>query len=391
MDPDFSALDAYLTDEGVDGYLIEADGEDSDQRYLSGFDAPDSFVTLYTPETTALLVSGLEYGRAKTESRADEVDRYGDFAYRQKIEDHGPAVAKAMVLAEFLADHDVESVVVPSEFPVATADGLRERDVEVRPETEGVVTRIRATKTDEEIEYVREAQRANEAAMAAAETLIEDATVEDGVLHHDGDPLTAERVKEQIELTLLRNGCALDETIVACGEHGADPHDRGSGPLEADELIVIDIFPRDKASKYHADMTRTFLKGEPTPEQERRYDITATAVEAAFDAIEPGATGADVHDAVCDVYEDAGFATLRSDERAETGFIHSTGHGVGLDVHELPKVSPDGGELEPGHVITIEPGLYDPEVGGVRIEDLLVVTEDGFENLTDYPKALVLD
>jgi Xaa-Pro aminopeptidase len=391
MDPDLSALDAALADEGVDGYLIEADGEDSDQRYLSGFDAPDSFVTLYTPETTAMLVSGLEYGRAKTESRADEVDRYGDFEYRQKIEDHGPAVAKAMVIAEFLADHDVESVVVPSRFPLATADGLRKRDVEVRPETDGVVTRIRATKTDEEIEHVREAQRANEAAMAAAETLIEDATVEDGVLHHDGEPLTAERVKERIELTLLRNGCALDETIVACGEHGADPHDRGSGPLEADELIVIDIFPRDKASKYHADMTRTFLKGEPTAEQERRYEITETAVQAAFDAIEPGATGAVVHDAVCDVYEDAGFATLRSDERAETGFIHSTGHGVGLDVHELPKVSPDGGELEPGHVITIEPGLYDPAVGGVRIEDLLVVTEDGFENLTDYPKELVLD
>ncbi len=101
-------------------------------------------------------------------------------------------------------------------------------------------------------------------------------------------------------------------------------------------------------------------------------------------------TGEAVHDAVCDVYEEAGLPTLRSDERTETGFIHSTGHGVGLDVHELPRLSPDGGELRPGHVVTVEPGLYDPDVGGVRIEDILVVTEDGYENLTDYEKRLVV-
>jgi len=391
MEPDFSKLDDYIADEGVDGYLIDDDAENSDQKYLSGFDAPDPFVTLYTPTETALLVSGLEYGRAKKESRADVVDRYGEYDYRKKIEEHGPGTAKALVLAEFCAAHGVESVAVPARFPVSSADGLRDNDVEVFPETDGVVTEIRATKTDEEIDHVREAQKANEKAMAAAETLIEDATVEDGVLHHAGEPLTAEQVKEQIELTLLRNGCALDETIVACAEHGADPHDRGSGPLEADELIVIDIFPKNKETGYHGDMTRTFLKGEPTEEQRRRYEITERAVEAAFGAIELGATGADVHDAVCDVYEEEGYATLRSDEQAETGFIHSTGHGVGLDVHELPSVSPNGGELEPGHVITIEPGLYDPEIGGVRIEDMVVVTEDGFENLTDYPVELTLE
>ncbi|MFW5919057.1 MAG: M24 family metallopeptidase [Halanaeroarchaeum sp.] len=391
MEPDFSKLDDYVADEGVDGYLIDDDAENSDQKYLSGFDAPDPFVTLYTPEKTALLVSGLEYGRARKESRADVVDRYGDYDYRKKIEEHGAGTAKSLVLAEFCAEHGVESVAVPARFPVSSADGLRENDVEVFPETDGVVTEIRATKTEAEIEHVRAAQEANEKAMAAAEALIEDASVEDGVLHHGGEPLTAERVKEQIELTLLRNGCALDETIVACGEHGADPHDRGTGPLEADELIVIDVFPKNKETGYHGDMTRTFIKGEPTEEQRRRYEITERAVEAAFDAIEPGATGGDVHDAVCDVYEEEGYATLRSDETTETGFIHSTGHGVGLDVHELPSVSPNGDELEPGHVITIEPGLYDPAVGGVRIEDMVVVTEDGFENLTDYPVELVVD
>jgi Xaa-Pro aminopeptidase len=210
----------------------------------------------------------------------------------------------------------------------------------------------------------------------------------DGELVRDGETLTSERVKEAIEVTLLRHGCGLDDTIVACGADAADPHDRGSGPLLAGEPVIVDIFPRSKATKYHADMTRTFCRGEPTETVEEWYDLTRTAQDAALAAIEPGVTGAAVHDAVCEVYEDAGLPTLRSDETTETGFIHSTGHGVGLDVHERPRVAPGGEELEPGHVVTVEPGLYDPAVGGVRIEDLVVVTEDGHENLTDYPREL---
>jgi Xaa-Pro aminopeptidase len=137
-------------------------------------------------------------------------------------------------------------------------------------------------------------------------------------------------------------------------------------------------------------MTRTFCAGTPGDTLQEWYDLTAAAKDAALDAIEPGVTGAAVHDAVCDVYEDAGLPTLRADETAETGFIHSTGHGVGLDVHELPRLAPAGGELQPGHVVTVEPGLYDPEVGGVRIEDLVVVTADGYENLTDYAEHLAV-
>ena len=167
-------------------------------------------------------------------------------------------------------------------------------------------------------------------------------------------------------------------------------HERGSGPLPAGEPIIVDIFPRDKGTRYHGDLTRTFCRGEPDETVREWYDLTAEAKAAALDAIEPGVTGAAVHGAACDVYEDAGWPTLRADPTAETGYIHSTGHGVGLEVHELPRLAPDGGELAPGHVVTVEPGLYDPAVGGVRIEDLVVVTEDGSENLTDYPKSLVV-
>ncbi|MFB6251094.1 MAG: M24 family metallopeptidase [Halobellus sp.] len=405
MDPDLATLDEYLAAVGCDGYLVDAPGSNATQRYLSGFDAPDPFVTLYTPDSTAVLVSALEYGRAKTESRADDVSRLANYDYRSLAAEHGRSEAKARVVETWLADRDVDAVATTERFPLGSADQLRERGVAVEPETDDVVTKIRALKTQSEIEWIRDTQRANEAAMAAANDLLATATVRraatvddietDGdprgdVLVHDGEILTSERVKQEIEVTLLRNGCALDETIVACGAAAADPHDRGSGPLRPDEPIIIDIFPRSKTTRYHADMTRTFVKGEPTETVRQWFELTQAAMDAAFDVLGPDATGRAVHDAVCDVYEDAGWPTLRSDSTTETGFIHSTGHGVGLEIHELPRLSPDGGELRPGHVVTVEPGLYDPAVGGMRLEDLVVVTEDGYENLTDYPFDLTV-
>jgi len=392
MDPDLSALDDHLDERDVDGYVLHSDSDDADQYYLSGFDAPDPFVTLYDGEVRLLFARSLEYGRAKAESRAATVERYVDFDHEGLIEEYGRHEATDRAIARFLASHGVDSVAVPPRFPLRTADGLREQGVSVTADRESALTGVRATKTDEEIDHVRETQRANEAAMARAEELIAGASV-DGKdrLVHDGKVLTSERVRGAIEMTLLQHGCALDETIVACGRDAADPHDRGSGPLRVDEPIIVDIFPRSKDTKYHSDMTRTFLHGTPGDTLREWYDLTAEAKAAALETLEPGTTGEAVHGAACDVYEGAGLPTLRSDERTETGFIHSTGHGVGLDVHELPRISTGGAELQPGHVVTIEPGLYDPEVGGVRIEDIVVVTDDGYENLVDYPERLVVD
>ncbi|NIC00588.1 Xaa-Pro peptidase family protein [Halobacterium sp. R2-5] len=389
MDPDFSRLDEYLDENGLDGYAFEDDASNSDLYYVTQFSAPDAFFAVYTPERTGVLVSSMEYGRANKESRADVVKRHTDYDFREKREAHGLTGARARMAAEFLADLGCERVAVQDEFPVGLADVLREQGVTVEPDADGVVTDVRATKTDTEIEHVRDAQKANEAAMARAEELIRGAEPNDaGELVSDGDVLTSEAVKQEIEIELLRHGCALDETIVACGQDAADPHDRGSGPLSAGEFVIVDIFPRDKDSKYHADMTRTFLNGEPSDTQREWYDVTEEALHAALDVVEPGATGEAVNQAVVDVYDDHGYPTIYTDPETETGFIHSTGHGVGLDVHEQPALSHGGPELRPGHVVTVEPGLYDPDVGGVRIEDIVVVTEDGYENLTDYEISL---
>ncbi|TKX71608.1 Xaa-Pro peptidase family protein [Halorubrum sp. SP9] len=384
-------LDDRLADIDADGYLLDASQEDANQLYLSGFTGHDPFLTLYADGEVHVLVSGLEYGRAKSEATADTVERHADYDY-----EYGSREEKNDMYAAFVRDKGVDAVSMPPRGPVGTADALRERGVEVTVDTDDRLQAVRAVKTDDEIDAIREAQRANEAAMGAAEALIAGADVagedvpanggvEPGTLLRDGEPLTSERVTEEIEVTLLRHGCALDETIVAGGAQAADPHDRGSGPLRANEAVIVDIFPRSKATKYNADMTRTFCVGEPGEALREWYDLTERALDAALDAVEPGATGEEVHAAACEVYEEAGEPTFRTDPETETGFIHSTGHGIGLDVHESPRLANGGEELEPGHVITVEPGLYDPEVGGVRIEDLVVVTEDGYENLTDYP------
>ena len=397
MDPDFDRLDGYLDENGLDGYAFYDDASNSDLYYVTGFTAPDPFFAVYTPERTAVLVSSLEYGRAKSESRADVVKRFSDYDYQAMREEYGQGEAYERLHVTFLADIGCDSVAVQSKFPVGPADALRDGGVDVEADdangrldvASSTIEDIRATKTDEEVEHVRAAQRANEAAMARAEGLIRGADVdEDGQLVHDGDVLTSEAVTEAIEVELLRHGCALDETIVACGSDAADPHNRGSGPLDAGEFVIVDIFPQDKTTNYHSDMTRTFVNGEPTETQQEWYDVTHEAMQAALDAVEPGTSGQAVNQAVVDVYDEHGFPTIHTDPETETGFIHSTGHGVGLDVHEKPSLAQSGGDLQAGHVVTIEPGLYDPAVGGVRIEDIVVVTEDGYENLTDYEIAL---
>ena len=399
MNLDLTTLDAYCREAGVDGYLVDADGEDATQRYLSGFDAPDPYVTLYVRDdvaegeggSTHLLVSALEYGRAAEESRGDSVERGSAYDAQRLVEEYGQHEGSDRAVAAFCRAHGVESVAMPERAPLGPAEGLRGQDIDVTVDRDDRVERVRAVKTETEIAHIREAQKANERAMARAEELLREATVEEGVLHHDGEPLTSERVRTEIEIALLHDGCALDETIVACGADAADPHDRGSGPLRANEPIIVDIFPRSKSTGYFTDMTRTFCVGTPTDRAREWYDLTLAAQEAALDAIEAGVSGSEVHGAVCDVYEDAGLPTLRADDAAETGFIHTTGHGVGLDIHEYPRLSTQDNELEAGMVVTVEPGLYDPAVGGVRIEDLVVVREDGVENLTDYPKEFGID
>lgn len=397
MEPDYTSLEEHLTDTGVDGYLILADGEDPNQRYLTDFFAPDPFNTLYTDGGVHILVMPHWYDQARTESRADSVTNVASYGFVELMEDHTLHEARIRVLVEFLADHDIEALSVPTDFPASVLDRLRAEGISVEPEQVdhsygGTITDIRATKTDTEVEYLHAAQQAAEAAMATTEDHLREATVNDGVLYTDGEVLTVERLKRALEVELLRQGCAVHEIILACGEDAGEPHNVGSGPLRANEPIVVDIFPQDRETGYFGDMTRTFVKGSASAEIREFYDRSMEAQRAAFGVIEAGATCADVYDAVCDVFEDAGYPTHRSHNSPERGLtVPGAGHGVGLSVHEPPLLGPSEEKLASGHVVTVEPGLYDPSMGGVRIEDLVVVTEDGFSNLNEYPKELVIE
>jgi Xaa-Pro aminopeptidase len=274
----------------------------------------------------------------------------------------------------------VTDAIVPSTFPVEFADHLRNAGVRIRVDRRAFSDR-RRVKNDVELSGIRRAQRAAEAAFDAARAQ----------LRQGGPGLTCERVKEAIADVLLGAGMIVEDFIVSHGPQTAVGHELGSGPIAPGEPVVIDLWPKDRETACYADMTRTYVIGDPPAEIAEYHRLTSQALTAAFRAVRAGVPSRQPNDAVCDVYEAAGYPTIRSKQPGEVlvdGFFHGTGHGVGLEVHELPHVSIDPGELQAGDVITLEPGLYRSGLGGVRLEDLVLVTEQGAETLTEYPYDL---
>jgi Xaa-Pro aminopeptidase len=284
-------------------------------------------------------------------------------------------------------------LVVPGNLPVSVADRLRADGVEVVPDEREFIRRRRA-KTPAEIAGVRRAQKAADAAMAAAAELLRAAQAEGDLLQLNGEPVTAEQVRARIREVCAEHGAPTgDDIIVAGGPAGATGHESGSGPLAAGAPIVIDIWPRDEQSGCFADMTRTFVAGGPAAADVARWhSLCEEALKRVYAILEPGVTGRELFGAACDVFEEAGEPTQRTKpdrEALRDGFFHSLGHGVGLEVHEEPSLGRTGtDELVAGDVIAIEPGCYRNGYGGVRVEDLVLVTEDGYERLTDFPYAL---
>jgi Xaa-Pro aminopeptidase len=295
------------------------------------------------------------------------------------------------VFAAACASFGVDAAVVPGQFPLAVAERLREAGIRVTAE-QSVFDERRRVKTGPELSGIRRAQRAAEAGMRAAVDVLRQATG-DGTLAVDDEPLTVELVKQHVEAAFLHEGASADEFIVARGAQAAVGHDMGSGPIGRGESIVVDVWPRDRETACFADMTRTFVVGEAPDELLLYHRLTKEALDLAVAMIRPGVAGAAVYGAVCDHFEAAGFPTARSKEAGtvlQDGFFHGLGHGVGLEVHERPWLSRFTDDLVAGDVVTVEPGLYRKGFGGVRLEDLVLVTEDGCETLTDFPYDLNL-
>jgi len=375
----------------ADGYRFP------DVYHTTRFLSPDPIIALEEVEELIIVTSSLEEGRAKKESRATSVinwDRYGaQELAAQGVQ--GPELT-ATVIKRFLDERELARVALPAYFSVGIADRLREMGVELVVLND--LGERRRAKRPDELEAIEATQRATEEAWQLGVDALRRASVrKDRVLELDGAPFTAERLRAIVEVALLERGCASDGAICAPGAQAADPHKIGEGPLHAGEPIVMDIFPQHKATRYWADMTRTVSKGEPPKEIRRMYDVVRRAQDAGIEALRPGIIGRAVHELVEDIIWEAGYDTLRPGQKKDPanptphGFIHSTGHGVGLEIHEAPGIGRGGTKpLIVGDVVTIEPGVYDPAIGGVRLEDMLVITEHGARNLTKAPRQLVV-
>ncbi|MDD2404578.1 MAG: Xaa-Pro peptidase family protein [Victivallaceae bacterium] len=364
--------------------LIVADSERSaDIFYATGFRAPDPFIYFSSGSLKAVILSALEYDRGVQECHSDiKLLRYEDFIVkgRRSIGDVLMVLVKSLNIGAFR---------VPPDFPVVLADFLRKHGVKIAVARNGFFPQ-REFKNENELHHMREAQRVTGLAMRRAEGILHTSKPDaEGILHWNNAVLTSEIVRTEINIELLRNGSVAASTIVAGGRQSAEPHNEGSGPLRSNTPVVIDIFPRMTETGYFGDMTRTFVKGKAPETVCKAYAAVRSAREHSKKMIRTGSVPAEIHNAADAVLKTAGFASGRRDDGRSFGFFHGLGHGLGLEVHEAPRLNQRNlMPLRGGEVVTVEPGLYYPEWGGVRLEDVVAVGEAGCECLTHYHDQL---
>ena len=368
---------------GTLGRLIIASGESSaDLRYASGFSTPDDFIWFEAGDFRGVAVSSLEYNRAKS-SAAKGVAVF--------LEEELGGPDRLAVLKNIAAEHYLSGFVVPADFPLLWADRLRGCGLIVQP-CEKIFFPEREFKSADEAEKIIRSLRSAEAGCRRAFDVLREAEIaSDRTLVWQGKPLTSEILRFEIDSTMMKQGMLATGTICAGGVQGSQPHNSGSGVLYADMPIVMDIFPRSAENGYWGDLTRTVVKGTPKDIVKKAYDAVLEARETGKKMIAPGISSKEIHNAAARVLEKYGFYTGRND-RGDYGFFHGLGHGVGMDIHEAPRLSYRVDEpLKAGVVVTVEPGLYYPEWGGIRLEDMVYLDMAGKAHcLTEIEDFLVI-
>jgi Xaa-Pro aminopeptidase len=365
--------------------IIYADSQSSaDLLYATRFAAPDPFLYFTARGKSYVALSDLEVDRGRRDARVDRVLHWTHFReeLRKKL-GRRPTAEEACL--HILKKHGVRRAMVPAQFPFRMALFLIRGGIKLSIPKGGLFPE-RLNKTKAEIREIEAALRITERLLGRAREILKGARRGPGKkLKWGGAVLTSECLRAEIQTAALRMGAVADQPIIASGAQACDPHDRGSGPLRAGELIVVDIFPRLQKSCYWGDMTRTFVKGKASTAQKKLFDTVRLAQERAFDLIGPGVRAEKVHLGVTSFFEKQGYATGEIAGRQQ-GFIHGTGHGLGLEIHEAPGLSAGSPyRLEPGNVVTVEPGLYYLRLGGVRIEDVVLVTSTGCRKLSRFP------
>ncbi len=366
--------------------IVAASEQDADMLYATRFFAPDAFILLEQKGKRTLVLSDLEIDRGRKQAEADEILPYSRFEKEvQGSAAKAPAYEK--VLAHFLTQRKVRSALVPANFPLRYARELEAKKIRLEP-TNGLFWPAREAKSEPELRLMRKALQITEAGMARGIAVLKRSKPGKGQkLEWSGKVLTSELLRAEIDTAVLRAGGLPAGTIVAGGDQACDPHERGHGPLKANSLIILDIFPRAAASGYYGDLTRTVVRGRASDEQRRLWETVNAGQALALKKMKPGVDGLKLHQEVKQFFTDQGYPTELRDGR-QTGFFHGTGHGLGLEIHEHPRFQKTIFKI--GQVLTVEPGLYYPGLGGVRTEDVVAITRRGIRMLSRFENRLEL-
>tara|TARA_B110000305_G_scaffold85484_1_gene96268 strand:- start:140 stop:1267 length:1128 start_codon:yes stop_codon:yes gene_type:complete len=352
-----------------------------DLRYFCGFEVHDPFIAARIGSKKIGVVNALEFGRALKESTLDQIIALEDLneaALAHGVKNPGPADQIAALARHF----KLKKFEVPGDFPANVLIKLVELGFDIQV-NDGSVFPQREVKSDEEAKAIRAGNKCASAGFAIAEEILRASTIKGRRLVHDGRTLTSERLRTAIQTACINAGGFPADTIVAGGDQACDPHCRGSGPLKANELIILDIFPRMFDSGYWGDMTRTFLRGQANDDQRALVSAVAAAQKAALAKIKAGVMASVVHAECLRVFDEREYVTEMTANGA-VGFFHGTGHGIGLAIHETPRIGAVKRRLRKGIVVTVEPGLYYPGLGGCRIEDVVQVTDGKPRKLSNY-------
>ena len=364
--------------------IVAASETDPDILYATKFWAPDPFIFLQRNGKRTLVLSDLEIDRGRKQADADEFVMFSELESEvQGKSKNGPPYEK--VLAHFLKKRGVKSATVPANFPLRYAEELAANRIHVRA-TNGIFWPEREAKSDKEVKMMGDALRITEKGLKRAIEVLKESKPGPGKrLRWRRKTLTSEILRAEIDSTILRAGGVPLGTIAAGGDQACDPHERGFGPLYADSLIILDIFPRDARTGYFGDMTRTVLRGRASDAQRKLWETVKAGQALALKKVKAGIDGMTIHKAIQELFARRGFPTeIRKGRRV--GFFHGTGHGLGLEIHEHPRLQKV--VLKDRQVLTVEPGLYYPGLGGVRLEDVVLVTKTGCKILSRFPKQL---
>ena len=376
---------AHLKDR--EAALIVAPSEgDANMLYAVGFFVPDPFIFLQHKKTKYAVMSDLEIDRAKKQAHVDRVLSLS--LYQKKLRKLGKSPATmADILDLLFRERSIRSLVVPANFSALLADQLRAKGYNLTIKRDPFWDE-RETKNNREVKQIAESLRIARLGLEAGIRMLKRTQRKrDGYLYLNGVRLTSEMLKTAVNTTIMAQGWLPSHTIISSGNQCVDPHHEGSGPIKANTSIIFDIFPRSQQNGYFGDLSRTVVRGRASDKIKAIYATVQAGQKIGFDNIRDGVNGKEVHQKILDLFEARGFHTGRIKGRMQ-GFFHGTGHGLGLDIHEAPRIAPVDATLRTGHVVTVEPGLYYVGVGGVRLEDVVLVTPRGNRNLTDCPQFL---